>query len=339
MARKGEGRIRAGGLFLVLGALLFGAAHAAAGTRVFTDALGRAVTIAYPPERIVSLAPAITETLFALGLKDEIAGVTRFSNFPPAAVEKPRVGSYVNLNIEAIVSLKPDLILATAAGNPQIQARKLQDMGFPVYVVYPKDTDGVLATIRRIAEIVGRSERGGAIVRDMRERIERISHRVRGLNRPRVFFQIGRDPIFTVSRGSFADNLISLAGGDNIAKDARIPYPSYNLEEVILKAPEVIIVSSMYVDTDHSGWLEEWKRWDVLPAVKDNRLYTIDSDLVDRPSVRIVVGLEKMARMIHPEAFPPEPSDQNKTSRQYPGFTATGEPPLRPDEGKILGRE
>jgi len=288
---------------LILLLFFFKLDPAQGGKRVFTDALGRAVTISFPPKRILSLAPDITETLFALGLSHEIVGVTRFSDFPPAAKEKPKVGPYTDINIEAVINLEPDLILGTGSGNLRGQIRQLERLGFPVYVVYPRNFDGIMTTIRRIGKIVGRESEGEAIFREMRQRVEEVSRRVAGRDKPKVFLQIGRDPIFTVSKGSFAHDLISIAGGDNIAKDARIPYPSFTLEEVILKAPEVLIISSMYVDRNHSQWLEEWKKWRVLPAVKNNRLYTIDSDLVDRPSPRIVEGLEQMAHIIHPEAF------------------------------------
>ncbi len=303
MARDSKGPLVPVLFLFVAGILILKPAFVYGDKRTFTDALDREVTIPYPPKRIVSLVPDITETLFALGLADEIAGVTRFSNFPLAAQKKPRVGSYTNINIEAVTDLQPDLILATGAGNSPMQIRRLERMGFPVFVVYPRDLDGILTTIQRIAEIVGRENKGKALVQEMKQRIEQVSQRVAGREKPRVFLQIGRDPIFTVSKGSFADHLISLAGGDNIAKDGKIPYPSYSLEEIILKAPEVIIISSMYVNSNHAQWLDEWKKWKILPAVKNNRLYTMNSDLIDRPSPRIVKGLEQMARMIHPEAF------------------------------------
>jgi len=273
--------------------------------RTLTDAVGRQVTVPESPRRIVSLAPDITETLFALGLSEEIAGVTQFSDFPPAATMKPKVGSYADLNIEAIIDLNPDLILATGAGTSPVLVKRLERMGFPVFVVYPKNLDDVLAAIQQIAGVVGRGWKGRAIVENMKHRIDRVSRRVAGRGEPRVFLQIGRDPIYTVSEGSFADHLIATAGGDNIAKNARIPYPSYSLEKILLQAPEVIIVSSMYLDANHQNWIEEWKKWKVLPAVKNNRLYTIDSDIIDRPSPRIVHGLERIAQMIHPEVFSP----------------------------------
>jgi len=296
-------------VFLIPGFLFFKPDLSYGEKRTFSDALGRVVTISYPPRRIVSLVPDITETLFALGLGDEIVGVTQFSDFPPAARKKPKVGPYIDINIEAVIDLKPDLILGSGAGNSRMQVKRLERLGLPVFVVYPKDLDGILTAIHRIAGVVGKEGKGKTIVREMKQRIEWVSQRVAGRGKPKVFLQIGRDPIFTVSRGSFAHDLISLAGGDNIAKDARIPYPSFSLEEVILRAPEVIIVSSMYVRGNHSHWLDEWKKWTVLPAVRNNRLYPIDSDLIDRPSPRIVDGLEEMVRMIHPEAFANGKSD------------------------------
>ena len=274
--------------------------------RTLTDAVGRQVTVPDSPKRIVSLAPDITETLFALDLSEEIVGVTQFSDFPPPAAMKPKVGSYVDLNIEAIIDLNPDLILGTGAGTSPVLVKRLERMEFSVFIVYPKDLDGVLEAIQQIADVVGREWKGRAIVENMRRRIDRVSHGVAGREKPRVFLQIGRDPIYTVSQGSFASHLIAIAGGDNIAKNAPIPYPSYSLEEIILQAPEVIIVTSMYIGGNQESWIEEWQKWGVLPAVKNNRLYTIDSDIVDRPSPRIVDGLEKIAQMIHPEVFPCE---------------------------------
>jgi iron complex transport system substrate-binding protein len=287
----------------VLGLLLIYPSFVQGEERTFEDAIGRYVSVSYPPKRIVSLAPDITETLFALGLESEIVGVTRFSNFPLAAQKKSKVGSYVAINIEAIVDLKPDLILGTGAGNPRIQVVKLSDLGFSVFIVFPKNVDDILETIHLIGKVVGREKRAKQIVRELKDRMQGVRERVRGQEKPLVFLQIGRDPIFTVSKGSFANDLISLAGGENIAKNEKVPYPSYTLEEIILKSPEVIIISSMYRDRLHSRWLKEWKRWSVLPAVKNNRLYIIDSDLIDRPSPRIIDGLEQMAQMIHPEAF------------------------------------
>jgi iron complex transport system substrate-binding protein len=271
--------------------------------RILEDALGRSVQVPFSPRRIVSLAPDITETLFALGLDSQIVGVTRFSNFPPAAQDKPKVGTYVDINTEAIVNLNPDLILGTGAGNSRIQVEKLERLGFSVFVVYPKNFDEILQTIHLIARVVGRKEEGETIVREIRHRTEQIHRLVRGRGRPLVFIQIGQDPIFTVSNGSFAHDLIAMAGGENIAKGERIPYPSYSLEEVILRSPEVIIISSMYVDAEQPRWLDHWKRWEIIPAVKNNRLHIIDSDLIDRPSPRIINGLEQLARIIHPEAF------------------------------------
>lgn len=271
--------------------------------RTFRDAIGRYVRISYPPNRIVSLAPDVTETLFALGLDSEIVGVTRFSNFPPAARDKPKVGSYVAINIEKIIDLKPDLILGTGAGNSRIQVEKLWRVGFPVFVVYPKNFDDILETIHLTGRVVGREKRAKRIVREMKHRLCQVRQQIKGRRRPLVFLQIGRDPIFTVSKGSFANDLIAMAGGDNIAKNERVPYPSYSLEEIVLRAPEVIIITSMYTEGDYDRWIEEWKKWDVIPAVRNNRLHIVDSDLIDRPSPRIIQGLEQMTRIIHPEAF------------------------------------
>lgn len=267
---------------------------------IFIDEVGRKVALPTPPRRIVSLAPNITEILFALGADEETVGVTLNCNYPERVKEKARVGNYISLDFERILSLKPDLIIATGAGNTRETVDRLERLGIPTYVVFPKKFDDVLKSILHIGQIVHREEKARSIIQEMKERKQRVIERTDSLPRPRVFLQIGESPLVTVGKGSFADDLIRLAGGENIAGEERQMYPRFGREEVLRRSPEVIIISTMNPKGDYDRVKSEWNQWKAIPAVKEGRIHLIHSDLIDRPSPRIIEGLEEMARFIHP---------------------------------------
>ncbi len=269
--------------------------------RIFVDEVGRRVLVPEHPSRIISLSPSITEILFSLGLEEQIVGVSNHSDFPPQALAKPRVGSYINPSVERTISLNPDLILATAAGNPREFVERMESLGLSVYTVFPKDFDGILRSISHIASITEREHWGGRVVREMMKRKQRILQLTRGRNKPKVFLQIATAPIVTVGKGSFANDLISLAGGQNIAGGETAKYPRYSIEEILIKAPDVIIITSMDPKADSQKLAERWNQWKTIPAVKQGRVFVIDSDLVDLPSPRIIDGLEAFAGILHPE--------------------------------------
>lgn len=271
--------------------------------RLLTDEIGRKVKIPHSAKRIISLAPSITEILFALGLNEEIAAVTAFCDYPEAALNKPKIGGFINPSIEKIVSLKPDLIIAIRDGNRWETIHRLNELGFPVYVVDPKNFDGVMRTIRNIGEIVEKPGASVRIIRNMVTRKENILNLTQSLSKPRVFFQVGDAPIITVGRGTLANDLIRLAGGENISEDEPVNYPLYSIETVMLKAPEVIIISSMESKRDCMSLIKKWQDWKNIPAIKRKSIYVIDSNLVDRPTPRIIEGLEAMVKMIHTESF------------------------------------
>lgn len=269
----------------------------------FRDEVGRKVIVPFPPKRIISLAPNITEILFDLGLDEEIVGVSIHCNFPEKAKTRVRVGSYISLDFERIISLKPDLIIATGAGNTREMVERLEKLSFQTYVIYPKNLDGILLSIDHIGQVVDRKKEATAIINDITRRRGRIIELTQGLPRPRVFLQIGEAPIVTVGKGSFADDLIRQAGGSNVAGNEKKMYPRFGMEEILKRAPEVIIISSMNPRGDYQKVLQEWTRWKTIPAVKQGRIHLIDSDLIDRPSPRIIDGLEGIARILHPEKF------------------------------------
>jgi len=264
-----------------------------------TDEMGRKLTLSSLPVRIVSLAPSITETLFALGLDCEIVGVTLFSNYPEAARSKPKVGSYIALSLEKIAVLRPDLVIGTADGNKWETINQLTQIGIPVYITNPTTLEGIFETIIGIGDITGRPDEARAVVKDLRIRVERVSNATGDRTRPRVFFQIGIHPIVSVGRPTLHDKLITLAGGINITGDINISYPRMNIEQIIAAMPDIIIVSSMKRGGDFNEVGRAWGRWKEIPAVMNNKIFTIDSDLVDHHSPRIVDGLEALAALIH----------------------------------------
>ncbi len=266
-----------------------------------TDEMGRELTLSSLPVRIVSLAPSITETLFALGLDREIVGVTRFSNYPEAVRSKPKVGSFIGLSLEKIVALRPDLVIGTADGNKRETIDQLAQIGIPVYITNPTTLEGIFETIAGLGAITGRSDEARAVVRELRRRVEKVGNAAGKRAHRRVFFQIGIHPIVSVGRGTLHDRLITLAGGINVAGNIDVTYPRMSIEQIIAAMPDIIIVSSMKRGGDFNEVGRTWERWKEIPAVKNNKVFTIDSDIVDHHSPRIVDGLEALAALIHPE--------------------------------------
>ena len=252
-------------------------------------------------QRIVSLAPNITEILFALELGDRVIGVTQHCNYPPEAAAKTNVGSYVDLNLEKILSLKPDLVIATADGNEKGPVERLVEFGVPVLITNPKKLVDVFETIRTIGRITKKEKKAEILIGSLQKRMDRIVLACSRLPQPRVFLQINEHPLITVGRDTFHNNLIKLAGGINISGQDSIKYPKYSLEQVLRSRPDVILITSMERGVAAEKKKERWIHWDQIPAVTQGRIYLLDSDLLDRPSPRLVDGLEALARAIHPE--------------------------------------
>lgn len=275
--------------------------------RVVRDQVGRDVAVPDHPRRVIALAPSITEIVFSLGREDCLKGVTQHSNFPAAALSLPRVGSYVHPDLERIVALRPDLCIAIKDGNPQGLAAQLDALRIPVYAINPMNLRGVTTTILEIGDLLGARPRAEQLVKEMQSRIERVKLCVAQTpKRPRVFFQIGVAPMVSVGTGTYANELIDAAGGDNVTK-GDVPYPRVTREEVLMLQPDVIIITSMTRGQDFDNVRDEWKRWPNLPAVRNGRIFILNSNLFDRPTFRLVEGLELLARCIHPEVFQGQP--------------------------------
>jgi len=287
-------------LFIITVVVFLGTSHPSfSGT--FKDTLGRTITLTGNPTRIVSLAPSLTEILYSLGLGAQVVGVTKFSSYPPEAALKPKVGSYINLNVEKIISLSPELVIGTVDGNKPGVVNLLERAGIPVFIVNPRKVKQVVHTIASIGEVCGVIKKADIIVGQLNRRVNRIIRRIASRERPLVFLQINVKPIMTVNRNTFHHDVIRLAGGRNMTEAEPITYPRISLEEVIRRKPDVIIISSMEIGGRFEKARQAWLRWKSIPAVKNNRVHLIDSDLIDRPSPRIIDGLEAMAKIIHPD--------------------------------------
>lgn len=288
-------------LFLAFSVLVAGTSPLMA--RTVKDHLGRKIKIPEKPERILSLAPSITECLFALEQGDRVIGVTQFSDYPTEAKKLPQVGSYVNLNLEKIVALKPDLCIGTKDGNPRSVIMRLEKLGVPVYAVDPRDLFAVMDTLSELGDLLRAEQIAKEVVQDMRERIETVRSAVaRTKERPRVFFQIGISPIVSVGTDTFIHELINLAGGKNLTAGST-PYPRISREEVLRLQPEVLIITSMARDEVFERVKKEWLKWPNIPAVKNEQIYLVNSDHFDRATPRLVKGLEKLFQLLHPKLY------------------------------------
>jgi iron complex transport system substrate-binding protein len=269
--------------------------------RTVTDEIGRTVNITPAPQRIVSLAPGITETLYALGLDDKIVGVTTFCNWPAAARKKSRIGGFTNPSIEKIVSLKPDLIIATADGNSKETVLQLERLGLSVYVINPVDAGGVLRNILQIGKITNREKDAGILVEKLQRRLNNVTLQIRRKNKPRVFFQLGLEPVFTAGKGTLINEVIERAGGINIAGHDTARYPVYSAEGIMGASPDIIVFAPMVNDKKFASVKSFWQKFGEIPAVKNNKIYPIDADLINRASPRIFEAIEIMAHIFHPD--------------------------------------
>lgn len=275
--------------------------------RLLTDQTGRTVAVPADPQRVVALAPSITEMIFALGQGRRLVGATRYSDYPPTARTLPRVGSYIHLDLEKIVASDPDLCIAVKDGNPKSIVLRLEAMGIPVYAVDPRDLATVMETIGELGRLLNASEQAVRIVKRMQARIEGVTAKVAAVSqKPRVFFQIGIAPIVSVGSNTLIHEIIEAAGGTNVAAGPN-PYPRYSREQVLALAPEVLIITSMARQAVFEAVKTEWQRWPDLPAAQTGRIHLVDSDVFDRPGPRLLEGLELLARLIHPQAFASQP--------------------------------
>lgn len=252
------------------------------------------------PRRVVALAPSLTEIVYALGRGDLLVGAAAYSDYPEAAKALPRVGSYAQPDLERVLALHPDCCLAVDDMTPKDAIVRLRALGLPVHELSTRDLAAVLASIDRIGELLGARERAGELVADMRRTMERVASRRGDGERPRVLYQIGLAPMYAACGDTFIDTLIDLAGGRNVCA-AMKGYPLLTREQAVAFRPDVILIPTMGREPFEAA-KAQWQAWGDVPAVRDGRIYILDSDMFDRPGPRVAKGLEELGRLLAPAA-------------------------------------
>ena len=270
-----------------------------------------AIVCGQAPKRIVSTAPSITELLYALGLGDRIVGVDRFSRYPPEALQKPRIGDYVNPNLETIASLRPDLVIISV--NPVKLAERLGVLRLKVLEI---DQDGLAKlydSFRVVGQATGAAAQADKLATTVRAQLDAVRMRAAPLKKTRMMFVVGRTPnrldgLIVVGQASYLNEIIALAGGENVFRDAVASYPGVSLEEVLARNPDVIVDMGDMADTvgvtdAHKREVTSlWERLSSVSAVKQHRVYAVASDIYVQPGPRVVEAAKAFLEMLHPEA-------------------------------------
>ncbi|MCL4079445.1 ABC transporter substrate-binding protein [Coriobacteriia bacterium Es71-Z0120] len=274
-----------------------GAQKQAAFPVTLEDDAGRTVTITKKPERIVSLAPANTEIVYALGALDRVVGVTTFDDYPPEVSSIAKVGDFMNPNMEAIAAAKPDLVLATGGVQADTIA-KLEESGAVVLAVDPQSLDGVYAAITMVGTAIGEPAKAKEVVQGMKDDLATIQSAIEEAP-VRCFIEIAQEPLYTAGSGTFINDLIEQAGGENVVTQEG--YVAYSLEQLLKDDPEVYLATkgSMSDPAD----IEKRPGYSALSAVKAKKVFVLDDNLVSRPGPRCIEGIRQIAEALHPDAF------------------------------------
>ncbi len=269
-----------------------------------TEALG--------PQRVVSLAPSVTETLFALGFGDRVVGVTTYCDYPPEARRLPKIGGFTNPSLEAIVATRPDLVIGVNDSSHPVKTKEIERLGIKIALISVTSLDDILNSFKSVARLLGRPEAGERLVHKITRQFEEVKKRVAPVPRRSTIFAVGLRPLVAVGGKNFIDELITLAGGENIAGNAAQPWLNLPDEYVVAKAPQVIIQAGM--GSERGTSVKYWGDLKSIPAVKEGRVYSYPSDKILRPGPRVGEGLEEIARLVHPECFAESTPGLNRRS-------------------------
>ena len=295
-------------LALILCALLVGACTASQRTspegpvtRELTDDAGRRVSLPAHVNRVISLAPNLTEIVFAVGGGDRLVGRTSYCDYPAEAKAVAEVGDTLHPSLERIIALRPQVVLISTASQLEIFYQQLQSQNIAVFVTDPHDLDGVFRTIEQVGEIVGQKQQAQTLVHKLRERATAVEEAVKGKPPVRVFYQVSAKPLHTIGRDAFITDLLRRAGGISVTADVPGAWPRYSDESALATKPEAIILpTGGSMGASNSDVTEALAQ---SPAVLSGRVYKINDDHLARPGPRSLDGLEAMARALHPEAF------------------------------------
>jgi len=284
----------------------------------FVDEVGRTVRIPQPVQRIVSLAPSLTETIYALGLEDRLVGDTDYCDYPPDAQKKTKVGGAINPSLEQIVALRPDLVLVTKSLNLIETVHALDNLGVSSYGTDPHTVQEIISSTQRLAEVLGVPEAGTTLGADLQRHLADLQQRLNGLPARRVLFIVWSDPLISVGKGTFIADALRLAGATSIVDSAQ-DWPHMSLEEVVRLQPDFLVFAASHSDSGQNDFdvIAERHGGRGLEAVR-NRRFAVISDAVNRPAPRIVTAIEDLARQLHPDAFSAHPEDEKEKKPPTP---------------------
>ena len=294
-------------LYLILVAAMLAIAVAACGekpskapavaTQTIVDDLNRTVTVPKRITRIVSLAPNLTESVFAVGAGDRLVGVTTFCNYPEQARSIAKVGDTMTPNIETIIALKPDVVLVSTASQIESFMKTFDSNRIAVYVTDPKSLEDVFAEMKHFGQMFGTEEQAEKLVDSLRVRVTAAETAVKQTEPTRVFVQISKEPLFTIGRSSFLNGILAHAGAISVTADVESAYPKLSKETALALKPDAIILS------DSEDNREPNDVFNGSPAVKNGRVFKINADIISRPGPRLVDAIEQIGRSLHPDKF------------------------------------
>jgi len=298
-------------LLIIAGALLLTASIACTSktqttpegpvTRQLTDDAGRLVALPARVSRVISLAPNLTEIVFAVGAGDRLVGRTSYCDYPPEAKAVAEIGDTLHPSLERIISLKPQVVLISTSSQLEVFTQQLQSQNIAVFVTDPRDLEGVFRSIEQVGEMLGQKEQSTRLVQQLRDRANAVEQSLKGRTPVRVFYQVSAEPLYTAGHDAFVTDLLRRAGAASVTADVPGAWPKYSNESALAARPEAIILpTGGSMGTGNSTVTEALKQ---SPAVLGGRVYKINDDHLARPGPRAVEGLEEMAKALHPDAF------------------------------------
>lgn len=261
------------------------------------DALGNTVRLSQPAKRIISLAPHNTENLFAAGAGMQLVGATQYSDYPEAAKRVPRVGGYTGLDLETIIALKPDLILAWDSGNRKEDIERLRSLGFIIYMSEPHQLEDIATEIEALGTLAGTTQTARQFANQFRDQLQQLRQRHHKLKPVRVFYEIWHRPLMTINGEQLISKALALCGGNNVFAGLSTLAAAIDTEAVLAANPDAIITSAKSAKQNRE-WIENWRRWPQLRAVAYGNLYFVPPDLLQRQGPRILQGVEQLCEAV-----------------------------------------
>ena len=278
------------------------------------DDQNRTLTLPQPAKRIISLAPSVTELLYSAGAGDKVVAVVQYSDFPEAAKALPRVGGYTQLDIERILSLQPDLVIGWQSGNQPEALEKLRQLGIPVYITETRFLEQIPDTLERFGQMAGTFETAAREANQFRNTLDQLKNQYQDKSRVKVFYQVWSQPLITINKQNLINQVIEACGGQNVFAELNTIAPRIDVEAVLKANPDAIVASGMSVERPE--WLDEWLKWPSINAVKNEQLHFIPPGHIQRQTVRVLLGAERLCRQLDQTRTLMADSDDQQVSAQ-----------------------